>query len=184
MKIVDFIEQYRQYNLQRRFPKGTKVIFEFPKDDRFSIDREKVTTGTGWVYSHDDDGYSIWYNNEFIDVPYESVLVSQAELDKCPISDSLLMSMSFSKKDNFNELAKKLMFSFQGVDADTTIDLCSDLQNMVNTLTDTQELQLFVFDDEFSEENADTDVVNVDNLELLGVYSDKYVYYTILSYNE
>ena len=38
LHIVDFIEQYRQYNLVRRFPKGTKVIFELPKDDRFKIE--------------------------------------------------------------------------------------------------------------------------------------------------
>ena len=183
LHIVDFIEQYRQYNLVRRFPKGTKVIFELPKDDRFKIDREKVDVATGWVYSHDDDGYSIWYNNEFIEVPYESVLVSQAEVDKFPITDSLLNSMSFSKNDNFNELAKKLMFTFPDATSDDTIDLCTDLQSKISSIGD-DELQVFVFDTEFLDENVETDTVNVEDLTLLGQYGGFYVYYTVIPHIE
>lgn len=182
MKIVDFIEQYKQYNLPRRFPKGTKVMFNLPKDYQFKLDDEKVDTATGYIYSHDEDGYDIWFNGEYIRVPFEDVLLSQAEIDKYPVCDSLLNSMSFTKKDNFNELAKKLMYTFSEVDSDTTIDLCTDLQAKLSSLSDTQELQVFVFDTEFLEQNIDTDAVNMDELELLGEYSGFYVYYTIYDY--
>ncbi len=184
MRIVDFIEQYRQYNLSRRFPKGTKVMFNLPKDDRFRVEHQTVKTGIGFIYSHDDSGYSIYFDGRFIDVPYDDVLASMAELDKFPICDSLLNSMSFTKKDNFNELAKKLMYTFQNADSDTTIDLCTDVQSMVASLKDNEELQVFVFDTEFLEQNIETDAVNVEDLELLGKFGEFYVYCVVYAYEE
>lgn len=143
-RIVDFIEQYGEYNLNRRFPKGTNVVFTLPKKERFDVDDQDVVIAEGYIYSHDDNGYEILFENEYIHVPYENVTMSVAEKDKFPISDSVISAMPFMKSDNMNSFVKKLIVNFKDLDVESAVDVYEDVQKALSGIEFDENTELMV----------------------------------------